>query len=237
MESLATKIERSPIVRILDSITKISVVVVIVIWGLEIDDRAQEREDKRRQKIYTAWQVMSLSEFFDNTAAKRFAVEDLISEKQPIDNVELNDENLSGGDYTNGSFKNVEFWDSNLVNAKLNKSTLDHAEFIGTDLRNVDFSGASMKGSIFANTDLSDTKGLTINQLSKALILPNVSLPKGINRELILPNMILVESWEADLSSYTNLWPKIEIGFSKIKSILERSSKKSMQPTDNSSAD
>ena len=158
MESLAKKIERSPIIRILDSIAKMSIVVVIFTWVLEIDDRAQEREDRRRQKIYTAWQVMSLSEFFDNTAAKKFAVEDLISEKQPIDNVELIDENLSGGDYTNGSFKNVEFWDSNLTNAKLSKANLDYAEFIGTNLSNVDFSDSSIKGSIFANTDLSNAK-------------------------------------------------------------------------------
>lgn len=237
MESLAKKIERSPIIRILDSIAKMSIVVVIFTWVLEIDDRAQEREDRRRQKIYTAWQVMSLSEFFDNTAAKKFAVEDLISEKQPIDNVELIDENLSGGDYTNGSFKNVEFWDSNLTNAKLSKANLDYAEFIGTNLSNVDFSDSSIKGSIFANTDLSNAKGLTVNQLSEAFILPDVALPKEINRESILPNISLVEFWEADLSEYTNLWPMVEEGFVKTKRILEQSSNKSMQPTANASAD
>lgn len=202
MESIASKIEKSPIVRIVDSITKLSIIVIVAMWLLEIDDRKEQKETERRQKIYTAWQVMSLSEFFDGTAAKKFAIEDLISENQPLDNLELEDEHLQNANFSKGSFVNVTFWDANLNKAKFIEATLHGASFLGAKLNGTDFQGASLDGCLFADTDLSNAINLTEEQIQQCIVLSDVALPKGVTLKNYSPSVELLAKWKKEYEGF-----------------------------------
>ena len=221
LETVASAVESSPLVRLLDSLAKFSILIALIVWVAEFDDRAEQREIRRREKVYAAWQLMMASEFVTGTSAKRFAVEDLVAAKQNLRNIELFDSNLSGGRFQDGVFPGVQFWDSDISDASFRRADLRGAAFMTTDMHNVDFSGADIRGAAFLGVDLSTAVGIKASDLAQCVVSVDTPLPHGITREEIRPEPFTVASWEFQFKSYENLAGSMSGWFGEIRQFYE----------------
>ncbi|AYN67471.1 hypothetical protein D1013_08910 [Euzebyella marina] len=176
LKKYADFVESHPLIRLLDSISKLGIVFAAIFWILEIDDRKEERENLRKQRIYRAWEIITFTELMPSSHARKSALEDLVKSKQKLDGIDLrianlDDANLAGASFSRSVLNNISFIDANLQNVNFDYCFLDEVDFSNSNLKDASFKGAVIKNSSFTSVK-------TINSLnfSKAILLNNTGL-------------------------------------------------------------
>lgn len=154
------------VTKFLEFLGKTTVIVGIVFYFSEADDR-------EKQVVFRAWELIHLAENTVNSGARKTALELLVKKKQNLDGIvltlgnqnssceinnikyiDLIETNLSGGLFSDAFMKGV----------RLSKSNLTEADFSGADLRcahlwesnsfKTNFSHSKLEGSVFQNAFL-----------------------------------------------------------------------------------
>lgn len=134
---------------ILDQLSRISIVIVAITYVLESDDR-------RREGIYRAWQVVNGAHGSHASGGRVEALEDLAKKGVSLGYINLEGVNLRGA-ILNGA----DFAHANLGSADFSGAELRGANFSGADIRQTKFAGADLTGANLAvwgllNNDLTD---------------------------------------------------------------------------------
>lgn len=157
-------------VALLDQLARFSVLVAIILWVTNSDDR-------RRERHYQAWQVINSSQGKRGDGGRVAALEDLHASMVPLREVDLSKGNLSGLKLPNAELNFARFdsttcLECNLEGADINLASFDHAWIQETSFKNamgpqsnfrsldgisIDFSGALLSASDFQHAGLRDS--------------------------------------------------------------------------------
>lgn len=141
-ESLAAWLDRSPLVRIVDSLSKLSLIVVMAFYFLEADDRAKDRH-------YKAWQIINASSGQPATGGRREALEDLLIDHVSLEYLQLPGAQLARLQAPAAVLSQANLSAAFLINANLRGAFLDYA-----DLRNVFLGGADLSNAQLHHANL-----------------------------------------------------------------------------------
>lgn len=152
----AKLLENHPLLRILDSLSKLGIVFAAIFWILEIDDRKKERENQNKQRTYRAWEIITASELMPSSPARKYALEDLVNAKHMPEAIELYVANLDSANLEGASFKEsnlglISFYGANLRRANFDFCFIDEVDFGDAKLENATFKGAVIRNSNFSS--------------------------------------------------------------------------------------
>lgn len=165
---------------ILDQLSRASIVVIAITYVLESDDR-------RREGIYRAWQVVNGAQGSNASGGRIEALEDLAKKGVSLGYINLEGVNLRGA-ILNG----VDFSHANLSAVDFSNAELRGANFSGADIRQTKFAGADLTGANLAvwgllNNDLTDANltnatGLTPEWLDNTCGSATTKVPTGLQK-------------------------------------------------------
>jgi uncharacterized protein YjbI with pentapeptide repeats len=206
---LATWLGKSAFIKLLDSLSKLGLLVAVIAFLREIpkwEERAEE-EAKRRQFEY--WKTIDSAKSASEASpdgrftsyALRMALENLAKERdssgQPlkIHNVDfsgadLHEIDLANADLELSQFRYTNLSEANLRRAELCKATFARARLCGTDFSEADLTAAAFRDALY----------------DKATKFPKGFNPKTMGMYEIIPGAFLSEAelayamlWEVDL--------------------------------------
>ena len=165
---------------ILEYLGSFSVLVAVIFYFSESNDRVKQRH-------YQAWQVINTAQGKGGNGGRIEALQELNADKVPLVGVDvssaflqgLNLENaslvrtdFSSADLRNSKLAGVDFTVANLNSANLRNADLAHVRFEEADLRGADLTGsiligADLSGASLDEADLrsADLKGIHWNQI------------------------------------------------------------------------
>jgi uncharacterized protein YjbI with pentapeptide repeats len=145
--------------QVLDYSGRIALLLGIVLFAFEGDERRDAARQQRQQKHYQAWQAIHLARDSPGDAGRKDALEDLNR-----DGVTLAGLDITGAELPEAKLPGARLHGANLSHARLDRSVLDDAEFTeatldGADLnnaslRNADLRWASLRNAFLVGADL-----------------------------------------------------------------------------------
>lgn len=163
----------------LDRIGKLAILIGVVAWLLSIPSLLEARRNQRKAKIFQAWQVINMAQGKAGSGGRSQALDDLVSEGQPLIGIDLSGGavlrglKLPGQDLSHANLSEADLEGANLSGAKLEEANLSavklkHANLSEAKLGNARLSGASLQGAnLFGasmrGADLSETRLLGAN--------------------------------------------------------------------------
>lgn len=209
MKRIAKWLENHWIIRILDSLTKFGIIIVVVSWVIDLPEQKKQRETTKRLAIYKAHEILALSTF-RSTPAVGLALEDLLKSNMDLRGMDLTELNISKVDLSNANFSNVDFGESTFNDVNLSYTNLTMVELTKINFINVNMKGAKLHNALFAGANLQGAINLTSAQLNSAIICDDTILPKSI----ILKNKGITKKQK-------NIWLKKYKNSEYIKSTLK----------------
>ncbi len=163
MERLSDWMSRLAFFDILETIGKLTVLVVLIAYIFGADDR-------ERQRHYNAWQVVTGAEGQDSTAGRKEALEELNGDGQSLVGLVAEDADLSGidlegavldsaklreTDLSGANFQDATLWRADLEEAYLADAQLNNAVLEEADLRKANLTGAELRNAelVYAKLD------------------------------------------------------------------------------------
>lgn len=188
LEWLNESMSKMDIFPVLEYLSKLSIIVALIVFIIEIPERSQQRETEQKRANYEAWRVILASEGKPASGGRIDALEDLNKQGIPLTNTNLSGAFLSeiklpkarldGAQLYETRLNRANLQKATLTNAKLQNAALIDANLKGANLSNVDLSNAVLSRADLTQTvlkdanldkaDLRDTKGLTILQIKQA---------------------------------------------------------------------
>ena len=187
-----------------------TVLVAVIFWFLEADNRAKERH-------YRAWELINSARGSTGDGGRRDALQDLAKDRVSLAMAPLAQANLAGVDLANADLANADLANADLANAdlqgaylwganlqvaflgdvNLQYANLERADLQGAYLTRADLQGANLedanlqgaylgrtnlKDAYLMGTDLQGAKDLTQEQLISAFGDYRTKLPAGLTR-------------------------------------------------------
>ncbi|MEO1703334.1 MAG: pentapeptide repeat-containing protein [Pseudomonadota bacterium] len=179
---LIDKVLDSRFVRVADTLGKLAIFFAIATWIAEIDDRAAERENLRKEKLYKAFSILSDQTFLQvGGEIPSLALKEIVAEGVSLKGIQL----------TGGLYENIDLSGIDLADAWIDEAAFKNVDFSSATLTDVvledmifdgsDFSGADFSGAILKLVDFSKSTGLTPSQFRGAAICSDVVFPTGFN--------------------------------------------------------
>lgn len=156
---------------ILEYLGRFAILVAIIFWILESDDRRQAKEDQRKAKHYQAWQVINTARGQESSGGRIDALQDLVKDNVflasiDISNAILPEINLANAVLIKANLSGTKLYKANLSEAKLyhvnlsggamlREANLSGALLWFANLSGVNLSGAKLFGTQFLFADLS----------------------------------------------------------------------------------
>jgi hypothetical protein len=149
---------------------KLTVVVAIVVWFLEADQRAKQADEAIKARHYRAWELINAARGSTWDGGRIDALQDLNRDHVSLAAAPLEQAYLPGVDLRGANLQGA-----NLESANLQGAYLLHARLRGANLESADFRAANL---VYAN--LLEAKNLTPQQLEEAKGHFRTVLPKGL---------------------------------------------------------
>ena len=163
----------SRIIRVADTIGKLAIFLAIITWIAEIDDRAAERENLRKGKLYRAFSILSDQTFLQvGGEIPSMALKEIVAEGVSLQGIQL-----TGGLYQNLDLSGIDLADAWIDEAAFKNIDFSFAKFTNVVLEDIIFDGSNFSGSILKLVDFSKANGLTSSQFVWAAICPDVAFP------------------------------------------------------------
>jgi hypothetical protein len=209
MRCLAVGLRRSVYFELLELAGRCTVLVAVIVWFYEADDRAKERR-------YRAWELINSARDSVGDGGRRDALEELNGDQvslaaAPLQKAWLAYIDLRGADLHNADLQGTYLENANLQGADLREANLRGAILANTDLRYANLYradlqgvgllgthlqgaflvGANLQGAVFKGTDLqnvdfggADLRGAELDQeqLDAAGGNERTKLPEGLVR-------------------------------------------------------
>jgi hypothetical protein len=149
---------------ILEYLGSFSVLVAVIFYFSESNDRVKQRH-------YQAWQVINTAQGIGGNGGRIEALQELNADKVPLVGVDvssaflqgLNLENaslvradFSSADLRNSKLAGVDFTVANLNSANLRNADLSHVRFDEADLRGADLTGSNLIGADLSGASLDE---------------------------------------------------------------------------------
>jgi uncharacterized protein YjbI with pentapeptide repeats len=126
---------------------KLTIVVAIIFWFLEADDRAKERH-------YRAWELINSARGSTGDGGRRDALQDLNRDGVSLAGAPLEQAWLPGVELKGATLWFAHLIGANLAFADLQSANLIGANLEGADLWNTNFEGANLRFAILKGADL-----------------------------------------------------------------------------------
>jgi len=192
--------EKSNVVRLIELLGKLSIFFALTVWVLEIPARKEQRALERKQAVFRAYELLAVSEMGSIFSMKKGALQDLVDYGLEIKATDFSWSDLAGMNLQGAVLDYSSFWNSDLSGSDFSKASLINCDFTDCIVRDVKFTGANLSYSIFNNIDfevsdfhdadvsytifkgcdLSHAKGVSVELLKRAVVFPDVKLPKGV---------------------------------------------------------
>jgi uncharacterized protein YjbI with pentapeptide repeats len=219
LEWFAYRLRCLALLDLLELAGKLTVVVAVIFWFLEADDRAKERH-------YRAWELINVARSSAGDGGRRDALEDLNKdgvslaaaplERAHLPRVDLKDANLEGANLEGANFRGADLRAANLQRAHLFGANLHNAVLGGFIQHNIPglevdvSSGANLQGADLQGADLqgADLQGANVQDANlEGANLQNANLQNANLQNANLSGAELLEDklQDANPSSYLNL--------------------------------
>jgi hypothetical protein len=143
---------------------KLTIVVAIVVWFLEADQRARQAEEAIKARHYRAWELINAARGSTGDGGRRDALQDLTKDRvslaaAPLEQAHLPDIDLQGAILPGANLQGA--W---LVGAKLQGAYLVGAKLQGAHLQSANLQGAhlgdaNLQDAIIGQAQLDAAKG------------------------------------------------------------------------------
>ncbi len=173
LHRLAEALEKSSIVRVLDVVAKFGIVVAVIFYFFERDERQQQRE-------LMAWNAIASARQTEAAGGVKSALELLVRNGVVLDGIDLENAYLAGADLSGASLQEALLNEAdlshanlsganlsgsrlvhvNLSSANLREADLTNVELQAVDLSGVDLTGARIGGGIITGLQLDNIRGL-----------------------------------------------------------------------------
>lgn len=180
LKKTAKSLRSLAILDIFDQLSRISIAVVAIMYVLDADDR-------RRDGIYKAWQVVNGAYTTKASAGRIEALEFLVK-----NNVSLGYINLEGVNLRGAKLNGVDFSHASLGEADLSNAQLRGANFLGADVRQTKFAGANLAeanlnvwgwlNNDLISADLTNASGFTQEMLDNSCVNEATKLSPGFKK-------------------------------------------------------
>lgn len=153
------------LIELLGMATRVSVVVAVVFYFMEADDRTRERH-------YRAWELVNSARGSTGDGGRKSALEELNSDHvslaaAPLDDAWLQGIQLPKADLTYVHLKGATLIEANLRGANLSGADLRGAMLTGADLSGANLFGADLRGAAIYATNLTgaDLRGANLHEV------------------------------------------------------------------------
>jgi hypothetical protein len=146
-------LSRWAFLEVLEYIGNFSILVAVILFFAESDQRL-------KQKHYEAWQVINTAAGKPGSGGRFDALRDLYEDHVPLVGVDVSQAylvgiNLDGADLRRANFSGADMRRASLRGAGLQDADMDSTNLRSADLRDVDLTGERpTEGAILSNTDL-----------------------------------------------------------------------------------
>ena len=129
---------------------RVTVLVAVVIWFLEADDRAKERH-------YRAWELINAARGSTGDGGRRDALQDLNRDGVSLAGAPLERANLPRVDLENAELERADLEDAYLEEANLQSANLEFANLYSAYLGNANLQGADLGNANLRDAHLNET--------------------------------------------------------------------------------
>jgi len=177
-ERLAFQINQCALVRVLESLGKLSLLVAVVVYIWGIPERSRAVENAKKVKHYQAWQMINSAAGLSGDGGRKLALQDLCADEVNLDLINLSNAvfdglqlhgcsmkrgNLDGTDFSSANIRLMNFYRASFRGSHSLGSRYLEACFVSVDARNAvfncchftasTFEGADLRGASFINCD------------------------------------------------------------------------------------
>ncbi|MEQ9670829.1 pentapeptide repeat-containing protein [Coleofasciculus sp. G2-EDA-02] len=209
LEWLNQSMSKMDLFPVLEYLSKLSIIVALIVFIIEIPERVQQRETEQKRTNYEAWRVILASEGKPASGGRVQALEDLNKQGIPLTNINLSGAFLSdiklpkarldGAKLNQTLLNGAKLQKAKLINASLQNAALIDANLKGANLLNADLSNAALsqadltqvvlKDANLEGANLTDTKGLKILQIKQARNWQSACYDPSLRRQLGLTSV------------------------------------------------
>lgn len=147
LDRTAKFLRKLALLEILDQLSRLSIVVVALVYVLEADDR-------RRERIYRAWQIVNAAHDTQASGGRVDALEDLVRSDVSLARIKLEGVSLRGATLNGADLSHAQLGQADLSGTKLRGANLSGADLRLTNLSGADLTGAKVEARGWLNTDL-----------------------------------------------------------------------------------
>lgn len=180
LDKTAKFLRKLALLEILDQLSRVSIVVVAVVYVLEADDRHRER-------IYRAWQIVNAAQDTQASGGRVDALEDLVRSGVSLARIKLDRVSLRGVTLNGADLSHAQLGEADLSGAKLRGANLLGADLRQTNLAGADLTGARLEVWGWLNNDLrganlTGATGVTQEMLDAACGSEATKVPEGLRK-------------------------------------------------------
>lgn len=206
---LAEYLKNLAFIQVLDSLSKLGIIIAVVNYLLEIPKRDQQAKLEADRRQFEYWQVIDAAKSASEASADgrftsyalRVALQNLAKERdasgQPI--------KIRNIDFSGADLHEIDLSNADLMICQFRYSNLSGAIFKFTKLQKSTFARARLHGADFSNSDLSDAS-FNNALYDKATKFPNNFNPRVMGMHEIALGVYLAETelayamlWDAEL--------------------------------------
>ncbi len=166
-EQFSHLLGRWAFLEILEYAGRLAILVAVIFWCFESDDRKQAKEDQRKAKHYQAWQVINAAQGQTGSGGRIDALQDLNKDdvslagvdvsKAYLYGIDLESAKLDSANLSGAYLSEANLSGANLSEAYLNDANLSRANLFVANLTWANLSGANLTGANFSGAYLSHT--------------------------------------------------------------------------------
>ncbi len=184
IESVNCCFSEMDLFQVLEYLSRLSILIGVIIFIIEIPERAEQRDLDQKRLNYQAWQIVTSNETKTPSGGRIDALEYLNKAEQALVGLNAAKAHLPGVKLPNSRLAKANLSETDLVEADLSEATLTRANLQGANLNDADLRGAFMYGVNLRNAHLEETKLENAN-LSGANLL-NTDLGTAIFKKIDL---------------------------------------------------
>lgn len=174
LERLNQSLSEMDFFKILEYLSKLSILVGVIIFIIEIPQRAEQKVIEKKRAQYEAWQIITAGEKKFASAGRIEALEDLNKADVNLSGLDVEKAILTGIHLPNGDLNFANFSQATLERADFRRANLPKANFndaklVEADLREAFLFNANLSGSSLEDADLRDTNLTGANLLNTNL--------------------------------------------------------------------
>ena len=169
---------------ILGHVGRLTILIAVIFYFMEADERRMASENQRKAKHYQAWQVINAAQGKTSSGGRMDALQDLNSDgislvgvdisksylpELNLENADLAGANLAEAQLNYASFVEADIRDANLAEAQLNSANLTRAFIVNANLAEAVLSNANLSEVLLNSANLTGVRLINANLAGASL--------------------------------------------------------------------